>query len=148
MEDKMILDTEHWQRLKPPLAPNEHEVRLYEEFCRGRSPICLLGMTKELIGLCDYMVDLNPIEQQKRVIKSDWTSFEERAEAVIGDGVLNLAGLGLVERILGKCERLMCRVFLKKLNGMKYATHFPTSFPGAKTVVETQPDVAIVTWHS
>lgn len=147
MDDKMIADTLHWQGLRPPLSPNEDEVRMYGDFCLGKSPVCLLGMTKELIALCEFMVDMNPIPQPKRVVRSDWASFEDATQVIIGDGVLNLAGIGLVEQMRGKCQAMMCRVFLKKLQGMKYATHFPTKFPEASSVVETQADVAMVTWH-
>lgn len=148
MDDKLILDTPHWQNLRPPLSPNEEEVAIYAKKCMGLGPVCLLGMTKELAHLCDYMVDLNPISQPKPVIKSDWTSFSVSvpAEVVIGDGVLNLVGPGLVDHLLKFHDRVVCRVFKRKFDGMKYATHFPTSFPGAKEITETQRDIVIVTW--
>lgn len=144
----MIQDTQHWQSLRPPLSPNEAEVEIYEQECRGMGPICMLGMTKELVHICDYMVDLNPIPRPKPVVLSDWKNFNAIAEVVIGDGVLNLAGMSLVETILRKHEKLVCRVFTRKLEGMKYATHFPTSFPGAKKVTDTQPDVVMVVWEN
>lgn len=147
MEDKSILDTEHWQNLRPPLSPNEDEVDMYKHECRGMGPICMLGMTKELVQVCDYMVDLNPIPMPKPVILSDWKNFDAIAEVVIGDGVLNLAGMELVDVILRKHDKLVCRVFTRKLHGMKYATHFPTTFPGARKVVDTQPDVLMVVWE-
>jgi len=145
---KLIEDAAHWQNLTPPLAPNEKEVRMYEERCKGYGPVCMLGMTKQLVHICDFMVDLNPIPQGKPVVKSDWFGFKNISGVVIGDGVLNLCGLSLVESLLPKCERIVCRVFLKKMNGMKYANIFPTDFPGAKEVIETQKDVAIVVWDS
>lgn len=148
MNEELLKDTKHWQSLKPPLSPNEAEVRIYEEQCRIGGPICLLGMTKELIHICDYMVDLTPIPQKKPVVKSEWGSFNELAGVIIGDGVLNLAGFDLVAKLLKRCDRLVCRVFTKKLNGMKYATHFPNSFPGSKIVIPTQPDVVMVVWDS
>lgn len=144
--DDLLKDTNHWQNLSPPLAPNEEEVLVYEKYTKGRGPVCLLGMTKQLIHLCEYMVDLNPLPQEKPVIKSDWASFTGMAEAVIGDGVLNLAGMELVPKIMSVCDIFICRVFLKKIAGMKYATHFPDSFPGSSKVIPTQPDVAIVVW--
>lgn len=148
MDDKLIRDTAHWQSLRPPLSPNDEEVRIYEERCLGRGLVCMLGMTKELAHLCEYMVDLNPIPQAKPVIKSEWSDFSSIAEVVIGDGVLNLAGLELADKVRRKCDRLVCRVFKRKFEGMKYATHFPTSFPGATDIKETQPDIVIVTWDS
>ena len=135
----------HWQNLRPPLAPNSDEVKIYENLC-DQGPVVMLGMTKELIHLCEYMVDLNPIPQSKPVVKSDWAGFQGLAGTVIGDGVLNLAGIGLVDELLPKCDRVVCRVFLKKLDGMKYATHFPTSFPGSSRIIPPQTDVAIVVW--
>lgn len=148
MNEELLKDTEHWQSLKPPLSPNEDEIRIYEEQCKGSGPICLLGMTKELIHICDYMVDMTPIPQKKPVIKSNWKDFGGLAGTVIGDGVLNLAGPDLVEKLLKKCDRLVCRVFTRKLEGMKYATHFPNSFPGAKKTIQTQQDVVMVIWDS
>lgn len=144
--DELLKDTKHWRNLSPPLAPNEYEVGLYERYVKDRGPICLLGMTKELVHLCEYMVDLNPSPQERPVIKSDWASFTGMAEAIIGDGVLNLSGMELVPKLLSRCDLLVCRVFLKKLEGMKYAKYFPNDFPGSREVIMTQPNVAMVVW--
>jgi hypothetical protein len=144
--DKLTQDTRHWQNLRPPLSPDEKEVKIYEDKCRGFGPVCLLGMTKELIHICDYMVDLNPMMQKKPVIARDWADLSSMAEVIIGDGVLNLAGMSLADGLRRKCDRLVCRVFRRKFDGMKYATHFPSEFPGAKEVVETQPGIVMVTW--
>lgn len=146
MKDESLRDTQHWQNLRPPLSPNEDEVRIYEDECRGKGPVCLLGMTKELVHICDYMVDMNPIPQPKPVLAREWKDFDGLAEAIIGDGVLNLAGPELVPILLKKCDTLVCRVFTKKLEGMKYATHFPDHFPGAKRILQTQPHVVMVSW--
>jgi len=140
-------DTTHWQNLKPPLAPNKEEVKIYEGLCES-GPVVMLGMTKELIHLCEYMVDLNPIPQNKPVVKSEWAGFQGLAGTIIGDGVLNLSGLGLIDDLLPRCDRVVCRVFLSKLEGMKYAMHFPTSFPKASRVINTQAEVAIVVWDN
>lgn len=148
MKDEYLHDTQHWQSLRPPLAPNEDEVRIYEEECRGKGPVCLLGMTKELVYICDYMVDMTPIPQPKPVLAQDWKVFEGLAEAIIGDGVLNLAGPELVPILLKKCDLLVCRVFTRRLEGMKYATHFPDSFPGANRIRQTQPHVVMVSWET
>ena len=82
--NKSIEDTKHWQNLKPPLCPNEYEIELYRHHIRGYKPVCLLGMTKQLIELCDFMIDLNPINQEKPVIKSDWYNINEKSEVVLG----------------------------------------------------------------
>lgn len=147
MKNDPILDTRHWQNLKPPLSPDEREVEIYAQYCGEEKPVCLLGMTKELIHLCDYMVDLNPIPQEKPVIKSGWEDFREDASVMIGDGVLNLVGPELVTKLSKRCRRLVCRVFLDKLDGMKYATHFPNIFPEAREVIKTQKNIAIVIWN-
>jgi hypothetical protein len=147
VDDKLISDTGHWQNLTPPLAPNPEEVKIYEGLCE-QGPVVMLGMTKELVHICEYMVDLNPIPQTKPVVKSEWADFNGLAGTIIGDGVLNLAGLSLVDKLMPICDRIVCRVFLKKLEGMKYATHFPTSFPGSSRITHTQPGVAIVVWDN
>jgi len=143
----MIHDTQHWQNLKPPLSPNEYEISLFKFHTHGLNPVCLLGMTKELIPLCDFMVDLNPIEQNKPVIKSDWKQLDKKSSVIICDGGLNLTGLELVDHLLQLTEKIVCRVFLKKLEGMKYAEYFPQEFFGAELVIPTQENVAIVIWN-
>ena len=146
--DKLIEDVDHWQNLKPPLSPNEYEIEIYRHYTKGHKPICLLGTTKELIGLCDYMVDLNPTEKSKPVVKCDWKNFNDFSEVVIGDGVLNLVGIDLVYHLLKNSKKVVCRVFLKKLEGMKYAQYFPSEFIDAKLVIPTQKNVAIVVWEN
>ena len=143
---KLLNDTAHWQNLKPPLCPNEQEISIYENLVKQRGPVCLLGMTRQLIHICDYMVDLNPIPQEKPVIKSDWVEFKMLADAIIGDGIINLSGIDLVPKIMEKCELFVCRVFLEKMDGMKYATYFPKQFPKSSRIIYTHPQIAIVTW--
>jgi len=140
-------NTEYWDNLSPPLCPNEYEISLYKKYVKGCSPVCLLGMTKDMQPLCDYMVELHPTKQSKPVIEKNWNEFEEYADAIIGDGVINLEGMQLVEKMLKRCNKLVCRVFLKKFSWMKYATHFPQEFPNAKIVISTQQDVAMVVWE-
>ena len=143
----MIHDTQYWQNLQPPLAPNAYEVELFKLHTNGLHPVCLLGMTKELIPLCDYMVDLNPIPQNKPIIQSDWKNLNKESSVIIGDGVLNLAGLELINCLLKLTTKIVCRVFLKKFNGMKYAQHFHTEFLGASLVIPTQENISIVIWN-
>ena len=81
-------------------------------------------------------------------MKAAWADFTGLAGTIIGDGVLNLAGIELAEKLLPRCDRLVCRVFQRKLEGMKYATHFPTLYPGASRIISTQTDVAIVVWDN
>jgi hypothetical protein len=142
----MILDTQHWQNLKPPLSPNEYEIELFKLHINGLHPVCLLGMTKELIPLCDFMVDINPIPQDKSVIKLDWKDLDKKSSVIIGDGVLNLAGIELIDHLLNLTDKIVCRVFLKKLEGMKYAQYFPQEFLGAELIIPTQENVVMVIW--
>lgn len=139
-------DTKYWQNLLPPMSPNEYEVEIYKHHIKGYKPVCLLGMTEKLQPICDFMVDLYPIEQNKLVIEQNWNDLKEPAEAVIGDGVINLEGLQLVEKLIKNYQRLVFRVFLKKFEWIKYAQHFPTEFPGSKLIIPTQENIAIVVY--
>lgn len=145
---KSTEDTEHWQNLTPPLCPNDYEVEIYKHHAKGQGSVCLLGMTQKLQFLCDFMVDLNPIHQNKPVIKCDWNDLNEYAEVVIGDGVINLEGIQLIDKLLKKYNKIICRVFIKKFPWMKYATHFPNEFPKSKLVIPTQKDIVIVIWQN
>lgn len=148
MKEKYIQDTDHWQNLIPPLSPNDYEIEIYRHHTKGLSPICLLGTTSKLVPLCDFMIDLNPnIVSEKEVLKKDWRNFEKFSEVTIGDGVLNLEGQDLVYDLLKFTKKVICRVFLKKLEGMKYAKYFPTSFLDAEIVIPTQKDVVIAIWR-
>lgn len=138
-------DVQYWQNLSPPLCPNEYEVEIYKHHA-FQGPICLLGMTKNLQKICDFMVDLNPIPQKKPVIKCDWNDMDVYAETLIGDGVVNLEGLGLIDKLLNKYNKIICRVFLNKFPWMKYATYFPQKFPGSSLIIPTQENISIVVW--
>jgi hypothetical protein len=105
-------------------------------------------MTKELIEFCDFMVDINPIKQEKPVVRCDWSKLNQQVDVIIGDGVLNLSGINLVKDLLKITNKLICRVFLKKLEGMKYATNFPTEFPGSTIIIPTQENVVMVIWEN
>lgn len=141
-------DIEYWQNLKPPMCPNEYEVEIFKHHTKSLKPVCLLGMTKNLQNLCDFMVDLFPTKQEKLVIQQNWNDFEKPCEAIIGDGIINLEGLQLVEKLTKCSNKLVFRVFLKKFSWMKYAQHFPTEFPGSKLVIPTQENIAIVVWEN
>jgi len=138
----LIEDTQHWQNLQPPLAPNAVEVAIYSRHIEGRRPVCLLGLTKSLLPLSDVTVDL----ADGATIKSNWNDLTGSYGAVIGDGVLNLEGLQLINRVAKVTSRFVARVFTKKLPGMKYATIFPTEFPGSSFVIQTQENVVIVVY--
>lgn len=148
MKEKYIQDKDHWVNLKPPLSPNDYEIEIYRHHIKGLKPVCLLGTTKKLIPLCDFMVDLSPSDNlEKEVLKCDWRSFGKFSEVVVGDGVLNLEGQDLVYDLLKFTKKVICRVFLKKLEGMKYAKYFPNSFLDAELVIPTQENVVIAIWR-
>lgn len=140
-------DQKHWVDRSPPFCPNEYEIELYKHHVKGFSPVCLLGMTKELQFLCNFMVDDDPSLQDKPVINIDWNKYQENSEVIIGDGVLNLEGIQLVDKLMKYCKKLVCRVFLKKFDWMKYAKHFPNEFPNSKLVIPTQKDIVMVIWE-
>jgi hypothetical protein len=143
----MTVDSAHWQGKPSPLSPNHREIDLYRSLIGTRSPVCLLGMTKGLARFCDLAVDLNPIEIGKPTLTADWNDLTGPFGAVVGDGVVNLAGYQLVDKMLSVADRFIARVFMEKLPGMKYATFFPKEFPGASSVTITLPKIAIVMWE-
>jgi len=145
---QIIKDTSHWQNLTPPLAPNLFEISLYEKYIEFFSPVCLLGMTKELVDLCDVAVDLNPIQikESLQVIKCDWNDLCGDFGVIIGDGVLNFTGLDFVHKALKLAKRAIFRVFMEKQPGMKYATIFLKEFPGCNQVIVTQKNIVMTVW--
>lgn len=144
--EEMINNRDHWHGRNPPLCPNKKEILLYEELIGDLKPVYMLGMTKELMHLCDVAVDLNPISCEKEVICKNWLELEDvKAGAIIGDGVLNITSFELIERMSKITSKLILRVFLERQDWMKYANFFPKEFPNA-IVIETQPKIAIVTW--
>ena len=144
---KIIEDTDHWHGKLPPFSPNEAEVVIYKQLIGDLFPVCLLGMTEKLVPLCDVAVDLNPVSINKITIKCNWNDLKDHYAVIIGDGVINLEGMQFVENMSKLCDRFISRVFLNKLEGMKYATFFPNEFPGSKEVIHTQENIAIVIWE-
>jgi hypothetical protein len=142
----IIEDTSHWQNLLPPLCPNDEEISLYKKAIDGRKPVYLLGMTKQLLDLCDLAIDLNPIQTSKPTLKMDWNDLKGfHAGVIIGDGVMNLVQFDF-SKLATLTNRFVCRVFLRKHTGMKYATMFPNEFPNATSIKYTQDGVALVVW--
>ena len=144
--EEMINDVNHWQSFSPPYCPNQQEVDIFAYYSKDYSPVCLTGMTKELIHLCDYAVDLNPIEIGKPTIKCDWREMKE-CGAIIGDGILNLIGLDYYKKAMEISNRFICRVFMEKLPKMKYAEFFPKEFPDCSKIIKTQENIVIVIWN-
>ena len=147
----MISDTTNWQNLKTPgFFPNEAEVEIYKKYIADLKPVYLLGMTQELAPYCDIAVDLTPVPVGIPTIQANWldlTGFE--AGAIIGDGVINLTGFELVDKMSKLTKVLVCRVFIKKLDGMKYATFFPkeSELPNPTKVIKTSDSTVMVLWN-
>lgn len=144
----MILDSDHFNNLSPPLSPNEYEVSIYEKY-KGTNTL-LLGYTKQLVYLCNIAIDLNPpLNYNEKIIKQDWFTINEHYDVIIGDGVLNLVGGDLVKHLSSYCNTLIIRFFTNKINGMKYATYFRdnTSFLLPDIIIDTQPSCKILIWH-
>ena len=145
---QMIQDSAHWHNTEPPYCPNKEEIFIYRKMIGTSTPVYLLGMTKQLIDLCDIAIDLNPIDIGKPVIKADWRSMEGfKAGAIIGDGVLNLVGLDFYKKALELSNKFICRVFTEKLSKMKYAQIFPKEFPQHKLIIRTQKNISMVLWE-
>lgn len=143
----MLNDITHWHGKSPPMAPNLEEIEIYQKEIGTRSPVYLLGMTKELMDFCDTAIDLNPVPCTKNVLQMDWRAMKNlHSQVVLGDGVLNLVGLDLLNVVENITERFVSRVFLKKQPWMKYATYFPENFPGCSKIIQTQPEIAIIVW--
>lgn len=135
-------DIEHWQNLKPPLAPNQEEVRLYEGWAKGC--VLLLGETKELAHLCHRALDMYP---SSIADQGNWFDINAYYDTIIGDGVINLAGMELIDAVRPHCKRFVTRVFTTKHEGMKYATFFPTEFPNSTREIVTQVGCMFVVYE-
>jgi len=144
MEEKDFIATKnYWFNTKPPLCPNEKEVEIYAQECKGSYPVCLFGLTRQLHHIADFMVDFNRIETDKRIIQCDWMLLEEKSKVIIGDGVINLLEFKLIDKALSLAEKFVTRIFTKKQEWMKYASFFPKDFPKASEVIPTQDGVVI-----
>jgi len=149
--EEFLQDAPHFDNLKPPLAPNNLEVKHYKDRISGKS--LLLGYTKELRHLTDYSMDLNPPDtfdtNKSHFIKGDWYSINKQYDTIIGDGILNLVGGSLVKHLSFFCKTLIIRFFTKKIKGMKYATYFShnTEMLLPNKTILTQDDCIILIWN-
>jgi len=136
-------DLAHFSNLSPPLSPNKEEIEIYKTHIPVNSTVLLLGYTKELLDLADTAIDINPIPHEK-VKRGNWFDITDVYDVIIGDGVLNLAGGILVEKLLKYTRKiLIIRFFPEKLKEMKYATHFKETLINIK-----EPDIVIPTNES
>jgi len=118
-------DCTHFSNLKPPLSPNLYEVEIYKKYIGTDrfEKVLLLGYTKELIDLATIAIDINPINHPK-VKKGNWFDISDNYDVIMGDGVLNLVGGSLVDKLLSFTNLIIIRFFPEKLECMKYATYF------------------------
>jgi hypothetical protein len=141
-------DCSHWHGFGPPLSPNKEEVALFEKETSGCGTVCMLGMTKQLAHLCNFAIDLNPIDIGKPTICCNWFEINDiYADVFIGDGVVNLTEFAILDVLKGRCKKFACRVFQTKFDGMKYSTFFPKEFPMNPSVIYSQEGVAFVVWN-
>ena len=147
-------DPNYWQNLpiESPVVPNQEEINIYQNYCMNGDPL-LLGETKQLIPLVHEAVDICPSGLYDITFQGDWMELGERFKGkqpwgtIIGDGVINLVGLGLVDVVRPLCNTLVVRVFDEHIYEWKYATYFPTEFPDATVIEYTRPGCNIVVWN-
>lgn len=145
----MIEDSDHFNNLQYPLAPNPYEASIYESYVNNHNTL-LLGYTKQLIHLCDIAMDINPLENcDKKILQQDWFTIGDHYDVIIGDGVLNLVGGDLVKHLSLYCNVLVIRFFTEKIPGMKYATYFRsnTSFLLPDVIIDTQKSCKMLVWN-
>lgn len=140
------MDLHHFSNLSPPLSPSQKEVDIYKSYIKEDT--LLLGYTKELYPFVKEAIDWNPPDGMK-VTKGDWMKISDFYDVIIGDGVINLAGPELIDHLKNKCNALVIRFFLKKLDGMKYATHFREEcrFLLPDEIIHTQEGCVILVWN-
>lgn len=152
----MFNDTDHWSNLKQPLAPNEEEIGIYKTAIDMMGENLLLGYTKELKPLCNRSVDNDPNIKLENHLCLDWFDMKDiSVDLIIGDGVLNLYGPQLLPVIMKHCNVFMSRVFVRKVEGMRYAKYFMADFYLNKDFVKpkmihlmTNDDAVICIWKN
>ena len=149
-EEPFKTDAEHFNTLKPPLAPNDFEVAIYERMSTINT--LLLGYTKQLLRFCTHSIDINPPNHMRisdKCIKGDWFQINRHYDTIIGDGVLNLVGGSLVKHLSKYCNTLVIRFFEEKLPNMKYATHFKhnTEMLPPDEIIKTQKNCSMYIWY-
>lgn len=123
----MNFDKTHWLSLQPPSAPWDEDVEVYRRLMvPGR--VLLLGCTEKLLPLADQALDLQPLYADAKIRQGDWLENSDFFENIIGDGVFHLdarMSVDLLEMAKRCSQTLICRSFTKRLEGMRYAQHFP-----------------------
>jgi hypothetical protein len=121
--------TNHWTTLVPPLAPSDEDVQTYANLIVG-DKVMLLGSTFKLLSLSTVAYDIEPQYPVEKIHKSDWLDIEDVADTVLADGCLALDRTlsdALLTKFQHQCKRFIARTFNRRLDGMKYATFFPTT---------------------
>lgn len=140
---------EFWTTLKPPYSPSETDIEVYKKYINSDN-VLLLGSTKELLHLCSVAIDNDPRYSDTKIQKVDWFDYNNFAECIICDCAPCLSeeiGNGLINKYSKLTNRLVCRIFTKKLDH-KVATFFPkpTDFNIVPTIVENLDDYAFYIW--
>ena len=119
-------DNEYWTTLKWPAAPNEADVKVFEQYCQGQ--VLLLGSTQLLLSLCTEAWDLEPKYADSKIKNKDWFTLDEHWDTIIVDGALAF-GQEYCERmlkaILPNCDRFVARAFLNPNWPTRYACYYP-----------------------
>ncbi|MEO0049348.1 MAG: hypothetical protein RL556_680 [Actinomycetota bacterium] len=136
-----MVDRDYWSQNHPhPLAPNQHDVEVYQNFVAGSQSILLLGNTPALMSLFTTAMDSDPFLDDPRVICQDWTTNELQYDAIIGDGVLNFTA-ELADQVLEMaakhCKVFVARSFNHRLPIMRIADNFPVVSDFEITPTET-----------
>ena len=124
----MKIDKTYWgSELPTPLSPSDEDVKEYKRKMK-RGTTLLLGCTKKLIPLSNRQLDIDPWYEASTVIIGDWRENKHFYTNIIVDGGLNFTRKltdEILEMASKNCNKLIARVFDKKLDIMKIAAHFP-----------------------
>ena len=119
-------DKDFWINLKWPAAPNDNDYEIFRRYCKGR--VLLLGSTNLLLPLATEAWDVNPLYNNKKIIKKDWFSLDTHWDTIITDGTLAIGKEfteNLLKIVLPQCDRFITRAFLNPNWPTKYAVYFP-----------------------
>ena len=145
------VDSEYWKKDLPhPLSPSKSDVEIYKQFMTTGTTL-LLGLTKSLMDISDFQMDLDPWIKSKSVITGDWKDNSKYYDNIIGDGVLSFTkelADNLIEMAKSCCEVFICRTFTQKLPIMRIADNFPKpeDFNTPPNFVIERPNYSFYIW--
>jgi hypothetical protein len=136
--------------LTPPLSPSIEDVEIYKKNLLNGSTL-LLGSTKELLGICDQALDIDPVYPNEKIIIGDWLDNKDFYTNIIGDGILNFSDSlchELLDMAEKNCNNFIVRAFNYKMPIMKIAQYFPTeeSFKSAPQVMYQNKEYSFFKW--